>query len=147
MLWDGRSYSEPNLDDEATPVVILRGQKFQGIATSVDSAPATYVSRPLHDVYQPLKMTIATPGVVSSLCFAKDEAAKASLRADEVEIKALAFALDAADVDVILGRSGNTASIGECAGIITAVGSDLAHSFQIGERVCAWNTNTAFATR
>ena len=92
-------------------------------------------------------MTIATPGVASSLCFVEDEIARAPLRPDEVEIKALAFGLDAADVDVILGRRGDSVSIGECAGTITAVGSDLTHSFQIGERVCAWNTSVAFASR
>ena len=135
------------LGDEPTPVVILRGQKFQGIASSMASTPVTYISRPLHKAREPLKMTIATPGVVSSLCFVEDEAAKTPLRSDEVEIKALAFALDAADVDVILGRSCDSISIGECAGIITAVGSDLTHSFQIGERVCAWNTSVAFASR
>jgi NADPH:quinone reductase-like Zn-dependent oxidoreductase/aryl carrier-like protein len=79
--------------------------------------------------------------------FCEDEAVEASLRPDEVEIKALAFALDAAHVDVVLGRSGDSASTGECAGIITAVGSDLTHSFRIGERVCAWNTSVPFATR
>ncbi|KAF9885007.1 polyketide synthase [Aspergillus nanangensis] len=128
------------------PAVILRGQKFQGIAKSIPSAPATYISRPLHKLHEPMKMTIATPGVVSSLCFVEDEAAKASLQPDDVEIKALAFALDEADVNVVLGRSGDSTSIGECAGIITAVGSDLTSSFRIGERVCAWNTSVAFAT-
>ncbi|KAJ5773646.1 ketoacyl-synt-domain-containing protein [Penicillium paradoxum] len=132
--------------NEPIPVVILRGQKFQGIATTVASAPATYVPRPLHSVHEPLRMTIATPGVVSSLCFVEDQDSKAALRADEVEIKALAFALDAADIDMILGKSSNSTSIGECAGIIAAVGSDLANSFQIGERVCAWNTSVPFAT-
>jgi NADPH:quinone reductase-like Zn-dependent oxidoreductase/aryl carrier-like protein len=129
-----------------TPVVTLRGQKFQGIAASMPSTQVSLVSRPLHNVRMPLRMTVATPGVVSSLCFAEDEAAKASLRPDEVEIKALAFTLSAVDVDVILGRNSDSASVGECAGIITAVGSDLTHSFRIGERVCAWDTNVAFAT-
>ncbi|KAK3939714.1 Choline/Carnitine o-acyltransferase-domain-containing protein [Diplogelasinospora grovesii] len=45
------------------------------------------------------------------------------------------------------GRSGDATSIGECAGVITALGSDLAHSFQIGDRVCCWNTNVAFASQ
>ena len=58
-----------------------------------------------------------------------------TLQPGEVEIKVLAFALGIADVDVILGRSGDSASIGECAGIITAVRSDLTHSFRIGERI------------
>lgn len=107
----------------------------------------TYVARPLHEFREPLKMTVATPGVVSTLCFVEDYAAKASLQPYEVEIKVLAFGLDVVDVDVILGKIGNDASIGECAGIITAVGADVTHSFHIGERVCAWNTNVAFASR
>jgi len=134
-------------EDGPTPVVILRGQKFQGIASSEGSVPPRYVARPLHDVCEPLKMTIATPGVASTLCFVEDHAAKASLQPDEVEIKALAFSLDVSDVDVILGKSGDVTSIGECAGIVTAVGADLTHYFNIGERVCAWNTNVAFASR
>lgn len=133
--------------NEAIPVVILSGQRFQGIATSVASAPATYVSRPLHNVHEPRKMTIATPGVVNSLCFIEDEAARDPLQPDEVEIKALAFSLDVTDVDVILGRGGDSTSIGECSGIVTAIGSDLMHSFQIGDRVCAWDTRVAFASR
>lgn len=128
-------------------MVILRGQKFQGIASSEESVSSTYVARPLHDVREPLKMAITTPGVASTLCFVEDNAGKAPLQPDEVEIKALAFALDVSDVDVILGKGGDTTSIGECAGIITAVGSDVTQDFHIGERVCAWNANIAFATR
>ncbi|KAJ6031392.1 ketoacyl-synt-domain-containing protein [Penicillium herquei] len=134
-------------DDGPTPVVILRGQKFQGIASSEGSVSATYVTRPLHDVHGPLKMTVATPGVASTLCFVEDTTGKASLQPDEVEIKALAFALDVSDIDVILGKSGDATSIGECAGIITAVGADVTQAFHIGERVCAWNANVAFASR
>jgi hypothetical protein len=136
-----------SIGNEATPVVVLSGQKFQGIASSVASAPATFVSRPFHHVHEPRKMTIATPGVVNSLCFIEDEAARDPLQPDEVEIKALAFALEAADVDVILGRGGDSTNIGECAGIVTAIGSDSTHAFQIGDRVCAWNTRVAFASR
>lgn len=128
-------------------MVILRDQKFQGIATTMSSSPATYISRPLHNAREPLKMTITTPGIVSSLCFIEDEAAKTSLRPDEVEIKALAFGLDVADANAVLGRSDDSTAIGECAGLVTALGSDLTHCFQIGERVCAWNTSFPFASR
>ncbi|KAF2450924.1 ketoacyl-synt-domain-containing protein [Karstenula rhodostoma CBS 690.94] len=130
-----------------TPVVTLHGQKFQGIATSLSSAPKTCAPGPLHSVHRPLRMTATTPGVASSLCFVDDEAAKTPLHPDDIEIKVLAFGLDEASVETVLGRSADAAVIGECAGIITAVGSDLTHSYRIGERVCAWNTNTAFATR
>ncbi|KAK7184383.1 hypothetical protein DPSP01_013833 [Paraphaeosphaeria sporulosa] len=129
------------------PVVLLRGQKFQGIATSQSSVPTTCVRGPLHSVHRPLKMIATTPGVPSSLCFVDDEAARAPLHPDEIEIKALAFGLDDTSVETVLGRSGDATVIGECAGIVTAVGSDLTHSYRIGERVCAWNTNIALATR
>ncbi|KAH8164731.1 hypothetical protein CIB48_g3497 [Xylaria polymorpha] len=135
------------VQDAFEPVVILRGQKFQGIATHASAAPATYTSSLFHDVRRPVKMVIPTPGVASSLCFVDDDAVNSPLRPDEIEIKPLAYALDQDDVDALLGRSENPASIGECAGFITALGSDLAHSFQVGDRVCCWNTNTNFASR
>ena len=38
-------------------------------------------------------------------------------------------------------------TIGECAGIITAIGTGVAHLFQIGDRVCCWNVNNTFSSQ
>ncbi|KAF1935948.1 ketoacyl-synt-domain-containing protein [Clathrospora elynae] len=128
------------------PVVVLRGEKFQGIGSATSTAPANLKSVPFHETYRPLKLSIGTPGVLSSLFFVDDEAAKGPLMPDEVEIKALAFSLDDSDVDAIVGRGSSSLIIGKSAGIVTAVGSDFKHVFHVGERVCCWNTTTAFAS-
>jgi acyl transferase domain-containing protein len=130
----------------AIPVVKLRGEKFQGIGGSGSSVPSPLATSPFYQPRVPLKMTAQTPGLVSSICFKEDEVAKAPLKSDEIEVKAYAFAADEADVDVVLGKGGDSASIGECAGIITAVGSNMKDMFHIGERVCCWNTTTHFAS-
>ncbi|KAI0123147.1 hypothetical protein BJ170DRAFT_641069 [Xylariales sp. AK1849] len=101
----------------------------QDIGNRASMASPTRVSSLFHNVNRPLKMIIATPGVLSSLCFIDDGDAKYLLEPHEVEIKALAYALDTNDVDVMLGSSGDSKTIGECAGVITALGSDLTHSF------------------
>ncbi|KFY27180.1 hypothetical protein V493_03667 [Pseudogymnoascus sp. VKM F-4281 (FW-2241)] len=135
-------------NDMPAPVVILRGQKFQGTANSTSTAaPATYTSSPFYNIHRPVTLAAAVPGVINSLCFVDDETVKTTpLKPDEVEIKALAYGLDSVDVDIILGRSSDLTSIGECAGIVTALGSDFKHTFQIGDRVCCWNSNVAFAS-
>ncbi|KAI0467618.1 hypothetical protein F4859DRAFT_525046 [Xylaria cf. heliscus] len=92
-------------------------------------------------------MATSTPGVTSSLSFIDDDAVNSPLRSDEIETKPLAYTLDQDDVDALLGRNEKSTNIGEYAGFITALGSDLAHSFQVGDRVCCWNTNTNFASR
>lgn len=96
-------------------------------------------------------MIAATPGVIGSLCFVDDhETARGhTLLPDEIEVKPLAYALDKTDVDTILGRTTGESSrmIGECAGIVTGLGSDVKHSFHVGDRVACWNTGSAFASR
>ncbi|KAG9231687.1 Choline/Carnitine o-acyltransferase-domain-containing protein [Amylocarpus encephaloides] len=136
-----------NGNDGPDPMVIPRGQKLQGIPNNASTTPITYASSLFHDVRRPVKMIVATPADISSLCFVDDEAVKFPLSPDEVEIRALAYALDKIDANVMLGISGESTSIGECAGVITALGSDIKHSFQIGDRVCCWNTNVAFASQ
>lgn len=129
------------------PAGILRAQKSQGTGNRAFTAPAGNTSILFHNGMRPLRMIIDTPEAIVSPSFVDDKSLKASLRPDEVEIKALAYAINETDVEMMLENRGNTTSIGECAGVITALGSYLEHSFQIGDRVCGWNTNVAFASQ
>ncbi|KAF2024966.1 ketoacyl-synt-domain-containing protein [Setomelanomma holmii] len=133
-------------DAKATPVVVLRGEKFQGIGGTASANPDPLASALFHQPCVPLKMTAQVPGMLSSICFTEDETSKAPLKPDEIEIKARAFAVDATDIDMVLKRSSDAYSIGECAGVVTAVGADFKETIRIGERVCCWNTATPFAS-
>ncbi|KAF2118614.1 hypothetical protein BDV96DRAFT_679156, partial [Lophiotrema nucula] len=104
------------------PAVVLRGEKFRGIGTAKSSTPKTFRRQKFHELHRPLKLTLTTPGVLSSLCFTEYEAAESQLNPDEVEIQAFAFAVDDVNVDTILGSDLTSSVIGDSAGIITAVG-------------------------
>lgn len=129
------------------PVVTLRGERFQGIGGEPAPSPIALQVAPFHNLLRPLKLSIGTPGVLNTVFFVEDKDVRAGPKPDEVEIKPLAFALELNDVDFIVGRGGDNANLGECAGVITAVGSDLKNFTQIGERVCCWNMNNRVASR
>ncbi|KAK8069347.1 hypothetical protein PG994_005963 [Apiospora phragmitis] len=86
----------------------------------------------------PLGMQFKTPGLLDSLQFVEDTAAKEALQPDDVEIQVKAVGVNFRDLLTALGRI-NQLEIGcECAGVISRVGSavDPAH-LRVGDRVCA----------
>jgi acyl transferase domain-containing protein/NADPH:quinone reductase-like Zn-dependent oxidoreductase/SAM-dependent methyltransferase len=83
----------------------------------------------------PLALQVQTPGQLDSLCFVEDLGANLPLKPNEVEIKVEAVGVNFMDLLTALGRINQVDIGGECAGIITRVGSET--NFQPGDRVCA----------
>ncbi|KAI9729803.1 MAG: hypothetical protein M1818_008380 [Claussenomyces sp. TS43310] len=93
--------------------------------------------RIFHHTEHPLKMHIETPGILSSLVFVEDPA-QLPLGPDEIEIDTRAFGVNFKDVFIALGQMApKTRMVGECAGVVTAVGSALEDRFRVDDHVCA----------
>lgn len=85
----------------------------------------------------PLAMTVANPGMLDSLLFVDDENHTRPLAPDALEIQVKAAGLNFMDCLTVLGRVNKRTIGGECAGVVTRVGSACEHDFQPGDRVCA----------
>ncbi|KAI1738681.1 hypothetical protein F4680DRAFT_459720 [Xylaria scruposa] len=83
-----------------------------------------------------LQLTVGTPGDLESLKFVEDSSHGAPLGPRDVEIEAKSWGLNFRDVYVALGRLNDGDLGGDCAGIVTRVGSDCNSSLQPGDRVC-----------
>lgn len=97
--------------------------------TSVKLAPFGEDSR------RSLKLTLATPGVLSSFQFADDTNCSMPLGQDEVEIRVKASGLNFRDVLDVLGQVETGGLGGECSGVINRLGQNAAQHFKIGDRV------------
>jgi NADPH:quinone reductase-like Zn-dependent oxidoreductase len=86
---------------------------------------------------RPLKLMIGKPSMVDSPTFMDDELAQMSLDPSYVQIDVKACGVNKRDVMIALGQTKYSVTLGECAGIVTAVGS-ASGVFKIGDRVCAW---------
>ncbi|KAI4151954.1 MAG: hypothetical protein LQ340_003186 [Diploschistes diacapsis] len=91
-----------------------------------------------HQQIRPLKLHVANPGLLDSMIFVDDDVARTDLCPDEVEIKARAYGINFKDVFIALGQMREQEMTGECAGIVTRVGSSLPSQFKVGDRVCGW---------
>lgn len=86
----------------------------------------------------PLALQFQTPGLLDSLRFVEDEAARRPLRPNEVEIEVMAVGVNFMDLLTALGRINQVEIGGECAGIVSRVGSNAAVAdLRPGDRVCA----------
>ncbi|KAJ2993259.1 hypothetical protein NUW58_g1893 [Xylaria curta] len=83
-----------------------------------------------------LQLTVGTPGDLESLRFIEDSKNKEPLGPREVEIEAKAWGLNFRDVYVALGRLDDGDLGGDCAGIVTRVGSGCNSGLRTGDRVC-----------
>ncbi|KAI0551232.1 hypothetical protein F4679DRAFT_145449 [Xylaria curta] len=83
-----------------------------------------------------LQLTVGTPGDLESLKFVEDSNHEAPLGPRDVEIEAKAWGLNFRDVYVALGRLNDGDLGGDCAGIVTRVGSDCNSCLKPGDRVC-----------
>ncbi|KAI1332330.1 hypothetical protein F5Y16DRAFT_420447 [Xylariaceae sp. FL0255] len=83
-----------------------------------------------------LQLVVDTPGSLDSLEYVEDVNFSTPLGPQEVEIEAKAWGVNFRDVYMALGRLTDGALGGDCAGVVTRVGSDCAAGFQIGNRVC-----------
>lgn len=83
----------------------------------------------------PLKLSIASPGLLDSLQFLEDTEYSLPLAPHEVEIKVHATGVNFMDCLTVLGRINQRTLGGECAGVVTRSGSES--NLQPGDRVCA----------
>ncbi|KAI1173240.1 hypothetical protein F4777DRAFT_458242 [Nemania sp. FL0916] len=83
-----------------------------------------------------LQLTVGTPGDLESLEFVEDPKYELPLGPREVEISAKAWGLNFRDVYVALGRLDDGDLGGDCAGVVTRLGSDCNSGLQLGDRVC-----------
>ena len=94
-----------------------------------------------------LRLHVEKPGLLDSLIFIDDEGATKALGSNEVTVQVAACGINFKDVFISLGQmKAGTRMAGECAGIITPVGSDFEQSFKVGDRVCAFDA-TPFASQ
>ncbi|KAJ6096143.1 reducing type I polyketide synthase [Penicillium sp. IBT 16267x] len=85
----------------------------------------------------PLALQFKTPGLLDSLRFVEDEVASRPLQPHEVEIEIKAVGVNFMDLLTALGRINQVEIGGECAGIISRIGSAKHTDLQPGDRVCA----------
>jgi NADPH:quinone reductase-like Zn-dependent oxidoreductase len=84
----------------------------------------------------PLRLSIASPGLLDTLHFLEDKEKSQPLGLGEVEIEVKAVGLNFRDILIALGRLNQNAIGGECAGIVTRVG-EACTGLQPGDRVVA----------
>ncbi|KAJ4328568.1 hypothetical protein N0V84_000927 [Fusarium piperis] len=103
---------------------------------------------PFFSLERPLRMEIATPGLLSSIRFTDDEP-RGVLGPWDVEIKAKAYGVNSTDVDTALGHVSErlkSTAVSEWAGIITAVGVGLHEQWKVGDRVFGLGGTAPFAS-
>ena len=100
-----------------------------------------------HQPHRPLKLHVAKPGLLDTLRFITDESVQQPLGPREIELQVKAFGINFKDVFVALGQlKSTTQMVGECAGVVTAVGLDFQTMYRVGDRVCSWN-GTPYASK
>ncbi len=82
----------------------------------------------------PLKLTIATPGLLDSLQFVEDIDCTNPLATHEVEFEVKAVGINFMDCLTVLGRVNKRTLGGEAAGVVTRVGAEC--GLRPGDRVC-----------
>lgn len=83
----------------------------------------------------PLALTVSNPGLLDSLHFIEDFGHLKPLAPDEVEIEVKAVGVNFMDCLAALGRVNKGTIGGECAGVVSRVGSNS--EYKPGDRVCA----------
>ncbi|GAB1215367.1 Polyketide synthase-like protein Preu9 [Aspergillus terreus] len=84
--------------------------------------------------YSAVRATFETPGVFNSLCFKAYEELLQPLPADFIDVEVAAVGLNATDLDHWAGRVDSNSLSSEYAGVVTAVGANVAH-LKVGDRV------------
>ena len=93
--------------------------------------------QPFEQKGRPLKLTIANPGFLDTLCFIDDdEQATKDLQDDEIEIDIKAAGLNFKDVILALGQLAGNHLGQECSGVVTRIGREVTR-LRPGDRVCA----------
>ncbi|KAF4951266.1 hypothetical protein FSARC_12965 [Fusarium sarcochroum] len=89
---------------------------------------------------RPLKLEVEVPGLLSSMRFI-DDAPRAPLGVDEVEVQAKSYGVNSNGVEMAMGHIGQDQTDGstwvsEWAGVITTVGTGLSDKWKVGDQVC-----------
>ncbi|KAG0645551.1 Highly reducing polyketide synthase [Hyphodiscus hymeniophilus] len=101
-----------------------------------------------HQKTRPLKLLVEKPGMLNSLVFVDDALPETALGAEELEIEVKAWGVNFKDVFIAMGQmQPGVRMAGECAGVISAVGSSFHGRYKIGDRVCAADAATPFSSR
>ena len=110
-----------------------------------DPAMDEYIQRVMHkpvpypqtyyEDNRAVALRIETPGFLDTLYFSDCETANAPLKSDDVEIQVKAAGLNFRDVMAALGKVPFLDVGSDCAGIITAIGSNVT-DLAVGDRVC-----------
>ncbi|CAO2655100.1 Nn.00g101640.m01.CDS01 [Neocucurbitaria sp. VM-36] len=82
----------------------------------------------------PFKISIGTPGVLSSIYFEEDASYADQLAEDAIEVEVQSAAINNKDLAVLTGRHHSDSFSDECAGVVTRVGTSVI-SFKPGDRV------------
>ncbi len=97
---------------------------------------------PFFQVHRPLRLEVATPGLLDSLRFIEDERGSLPIAADELRMEPKAFGVNFRDVMISLGQLEDTSLMSsEYSGVVTEVGANLKERFHVGDRICAWGGN------
>ena len=100
-----------------------------------------------HQEHRPLKLHVETQGLLDSIRFVDDPAARVPIAPHEIEIQTASFGINFKDIMVALGQmKAQIPMVGECAGTVVGVGSDFQGMYKIGDRVCGW-CGTPYASR
>lgn len=85
----------------------------------------------------PLRMEMGAPGLLSSIHFVQDTVPSSPLGSEQIQIDSKAFGINFRDVFVALGQLSLGTFMGECAGVVTAVGSGefVQRTYKVGDRV------------
>ncbi|APA10781.1 hypothetical protein sscle_07g055510 [Sclerotinia sclerotiorum 1980 UF-70] len=89
----------------------------------------------------PVALSIKTPGLLDTLEFVEDSAARTNLASDEIEIEVEASGVNFRDCLIALGRIPSMSFGFECSGTIHRIGSH-ATKLKLGDRVCASTLGT-----
>ncbi|PGH10855.1 hypothetical protein AJ79_05215 [Helicocarpus griseus UAMH5409] len=94
-------------------------------------------SQQFKDPAVPLRMEVGSPGRLGSIHFVHDTDASSPLGSEQIQIDSRAFGVNFRDVLCALGQLSTGAFMGECAGVVTAVGSGefVQRTYKVGDRV------------
>lgn len=109
---------------------------FNSWVASTRADNKTLTPTPYHQASRPLKLEVETPGLLSTLRFVDDPIPSTPLTPHEIQVHPHAHGINFKDVFVALGQGPPGAiMVGEVAGVVTAVGSEMAGMYQVGDRV------------
>ena len=120
---------------------IVEDEFLQRYLTASTTVPEPE-TEPFFQAHRPLRLEVATPGLLDSLRFADDHRSSLPIAADQLRMEPKAFGVNFRDVMISLGQLEDTSLMSsEHSGVVTEVGANLKGLFHAGDRICAWGGN------